>query len=159
MTLWNILYSSTTTKGRKQMGKRRKACERHSATDRGWEHYEKSWVSELGNEWYVCSECKQIEDLEVEQRIRIWEQSEEMKAQSEWSRYWKEHYEKIKIDSKRKKEELWDCEVTSILLKGMMHKHLINFPKEFLQLKRASIKLQRLITATKEKRKKHLNLL
>ncbi len=105
---------------------------------------------------YRCKMCKDQLEKDLDRERRIKEHNDKQREES-CRRMW------IRIDKKagkRKKsmtDNLWDCVVEKELLKGEKNKNVI-FPKDMLSLKRAAMKLSRLIKNKKEEAKKEKEL-
>jgi len=60
-------------------------------------------------------------------------------------------WQRIRERERQPKEEMWDCFIRRELLRGIKDSNKIEIPKELLQLKRASMKLERLIICKRKK--------
>lgn len=129
--------------------KRKLNCGVHPRKDRAWENYYLSYTSSDGIEFYYCIECKKQQNREDERWQRIKDNEKRQREQSD-ELFYKKMVERQAYREKSRREQIWDDEVNKELMKGMKQKHLIEFPKEMLQLKRATMKLSRLIKHIKK---------
>lgn len=132
--------------------KRRERCQRHLATERSWDEYEFDYVNYKGVEVYRCKECAIAEQKESDRLERMREHDNRLRDEA-YDRWRDRLYARIEERKKRSQNELWDHVVRKELLKGVKKSHLIEIPKELLQLKRASMKLERLIKESRKKEK------
>src|SRR5579863_2375254 len=114
------------------------------------------WVTDVsGRDIYHCKKCQDQlnRDLDRESRIK---ENNDRQAEESWERYKKRHTKRTEAREKSIKEDIWDFVVKRELCKGLKLKgaqrslYSESIPKEVLQLKRAQMKLQRLIDKVKK---------
>lgn len=139
------------------MKRRRKPCQKHTAPGRSWDEYVLSHYDhdDKGNkikEVWRCRECKEEDDkwlAEYDEQKAL-----ERINYEDWKySFWKEIFDREEALKKRQKDELWDCYVKKTMFIGVKGSGLMKIPKELLQLKRATIRLNRLIDKAKEAQK------
>lgn len=141
--------------------KRRMRCASHKSAGRSWTDYYLSYTSSDGIEYYYCRECRANADKELARLEKIIANEKKQKIES-YSKYWEKYYKRENERLKSQKEDLWDFVVKNELLKGMKLKGIQRqlcweaIPKELIQLKRATMKLQRKIISAKEIKKNEL---
>ncbi len=130
--------------------KRRQRCLYHKATDRSWDQYFFAFIDYKGVEIWRCKQCEESQQKSIDnnrKRLHIQEKCRH------------ERWEKTQIQIQKRSEDIkknmWDCFVISQLVKETkLHGYNVQtyidiIPKELIQLKRAIIKLQRLIDEKK----------
>ncbi len=128
--------------------RRRNRCyhlqQNHHAKIKKWEDYYFSYVDHKGVEIYNCIKCRDFNNKEIERLNRI--VANEKNQKEDQHRIFREKSEaRIAKRLIQIKEQLWDHYVEKELYKGDSVK--IEFPKEMIQLKRATMRLQRMIKA------------
>lgn len=136
---------------------RREVCHRKhgSAKERPWSDYHYSYTTDHGTHMYTCNECKRLWD---EEEAFYYSKAEVKKREQEEADrlYWEKVRERQEDRRKRQLNDLWDFIVIDELARGTglkgEERRLFkeSLPKELLQLKRASLKLQRLIDQKKK---------
>ena len=126
--------------------KKRQRCEIHYASGRSWDNYKFGFVDYRGIEIWRCIQCtersdKWLANYEKQQKIK------KEKAEQDSMKFW----QKMRERNRRYEEEMWDNFIERQLLRGIKDSHKIEIPKELLQLKRASMKLERLIICKRKK--------
>jgi hypothetical protein len=130
--------------------KRRMKCRAHKAKNRSWDDYYFAYKNNEGVHIYLCIECKETNEKELERLERI-NENRRIQIEESYKIYLEKFNIKLEKRQRSQKEDLWDFVVRDELTKGMGlkgdKKYLFweSIPKEVLQLKRAGMKLDRLI--------------
>lgn len=128
--------------------KKRLQCRKHYSKGRGWDDYVFSYTrNEV--DYYYCKPCWEYNEQWLAKR-KIIEERERVQKEEAFQRWMLKTEQRRQERERRSKEDLWDCVVRKELLKGIKNSWKIEVPKELLQLKRASMKLERLINEKKK---------
>lgn len=104
---------------------------------------------------YECKHCKDELDAQIERERKSREHNRKQEDEA-YKRYQERSNKKMQERQRSIKEDIWDFVVKNELCKGikltgeLKYAYKENIPKEILQLKRASMKLERLINGIKK---------
>lgn len=124
--------------------KRKTACSKHKSKNRKWNEYWFGYVDHNGIERWHCIKCKEENEKEMNRLERIIANEKKQRDEADQI-YWAKSQIRQAKREQNIKENLWDFVVIRELKRDMKKQHLIEFPKELIQLKRATMKLQRVI--------------
>lgn len=125
----------------------------HRATGRSWSFYKMYAVWKDGTEVYRCKECGEREDREYERLCRVVANEKKQREYSD-KLYWERASKKQRRRLRSRREGIWDDMVRKELCRGVKDWRIKNYirenaPIELIRLKRALMKLERLIDEVK----------